>query len=165
MERLPSSIRDLIRTEDFSNRTIYFGVLLSVYEHFYIQDYHLAYMQYRTRCPFFIYCISVRYINKEIPGNPLPTPFDIFGSDCQCSQCYLVCDNCQKTTETYSNNTVLVPLHRGFVVHHKEYSYGATPYHTLNWYKSYGILCRSCNSRFRVDFVQQSNGTFKYKDH
>ena len=160
MEGLPSSIIVLIRDGDFSNKTVYFGALLSIYEHFYIQDYRSAYVQYRVKCSLFAYCTLIRYIDKEVPANSFPTPLEVFGDNCQCNNCQLVCDNCHNVTETYFNNTVLSFSHQGFVVHHKEHNYGATPYQSTDWHESYGILCRSCNSKFRNDLIQLPDGKF-----
>ena len=113
--------------------------LLNIYEKVGDSHYRSRYIRYKFTCPYFAYCTLTFYISNHLHLENLLTPFEVFGSCCNCPSCVLTCDNCDKSIGTYENFTAKFQL----VVHHKDYN--TLPNSGPDWYRSFGILCFSCN--------------------
>ena len=121
----------------------YLEVLGILYEKAGDNHYQSRYIQYRTNCPYHSWCTLTGVINTKPPWLfegftelIFPEPYIIFGRECYCEKCCLNCDICGKKDPT---------INRNLVVHH--YSYKYPPYSVEDWYKYYGILCKSCNNK------------------
>ena len=120
----------------------YLSMLSYHYEYLGDKHHRSRYIRFRTNCPYFVFCVIFRHLGESL------TPIEIFGDDCKCHSCYLSCDKCGKTVKTFSNHYVPQPELGSkevgqMIVHHYDYN---TPANSKpDWYKSYGILCVSCN--------------------